>query len=125
MASGGVNAAAAGEATVGIDPAWGRGEGGWEMFPLDEVGTDCMAPYDAKVPFAGVREVLVEDVVAAFEEDWAVGVVHPASGSVAVESGAVVVEDVDHLIWMELVLFLAVMTILFLLNHCLGGLCVI
>ena len=122
MASGGVNAAAAREAAVGIDPAGGRGKGGWEMFPLDEVGTDCVAPYDAKVPFAGMREVLVEDVVAAFEKDWAVGVVHPASGSVAVESGAVIVEDVDHLIWMDLVLFLVVMTVVFLLNHCLGGL---
>lgn len=118
MAGGGVNAAAAGEATVGVDPAWGGGEGRWEMFPLDEVGTHCMAPYDAKVPFTGVREVLVKDVVAALEEDWAVGVVHPSSGSVAVEPGAVVIEDVDHLIC----IFMVVVTIIFLLAHCLGGL---
>jgi hypothetical protein len=91
------------------------------MFPLDEVGTDCMAPYDAKVPFAGVREVLVEDVVAALEKDWAVGVVHPSSRSVAMEPGAVVVEDVDHLICMCMV----VVTMIFLLAHCLGGLYVV
>ena len=60
-----------------------------QVLPVDQVRADGVAPDDAKVPLAAVRDVLVEHVVAPAAEEGPVWVVHlrRGAGSAGGDSG--------------------------------------
>lgn len=51
-----------------------------------------MIAYNSKVPFASLREILIEHVITAFVEHRAVGIVHPPGRRLHMISGSVVIK---------------------------------